>query len=41
MAMRHVLTLVANRSATSLSAAIIARVRDAVGGGDARHPGPR
>lgn len=32
--MRHVLTLVADRAATTLTAAIIARVRDAVGGGE-------
>jgi phosphoserine phosphatase len=33
--MPHVLTLVANRAATTLTAAIIARVRDATGGGAA------
>jgi phosphoserine phosphatase len=33
--MTHVLTLVANRAATTLTAAIIARVRDATGGGAA------
>ncbi len=32
--MPHVLTLVANRAATSLTAAVIARVRDAVAGGE-------
>jgi phosphoserine phosphatase len=31
--MQHVLTLVANRAATTLTAAVIATVRDAVGGG--------
>jgi phosphoserine phosphatase len=33
--MRHVLTLIADRTATTLSAALIARVREAVGGGPA------
>ena len=39
--MRHVLTLVADRTATSLAPGVIARVRDAVGGGvpDTRAPG--
>ena len=31
--MSHVLTLIADRAATTLSAALIARVREAVGGG--------
>ena len=31
--MRHVLTLVADRTATSLAPGVIARVRDAVAGG--------
>jgi len=32
--MRHVLTLIADRTATTLSPAVIARVRDAAGGGE-------
>jgi hypothetical protein len=38
--MSHVLTLIADRAATTLSAALIARARAAVGGGPAQMLSP-